>query len=134
MSQENVDVVLDQFAAVNERDFPRAMSHYAEDVVLVVAPEAFLESGTFRGRDAVGSWFGNWFATFEQGYRFEIQEARDLGDSVLLVADHSGRGRASGIEVHGETGYLYGLRDGRIIRAELFPSGEAARQAAGVGD
>lgn len=134
MSQENVQVVLDQFAAVNERDFPRAMDHYAEDVELVVAPDAFLESGTFSGRDAVGRWFGSWFATFEPGYRFEIQEARDLGDSVLLIAAHSGRGRTSGIEVHGETGYLYGLRDGKIIRAELFPSAEAARQAAGLGD
>jgi ketosteroid isomerase-like protein len=37
-ARENVDMVLDQFAATNERDFPRAMSHYAEDVVLVVDP------------------------------------------------------------------------------------------------
>jgi hypothetical protein len=29
VSQSNVDVVRDQFAAPNERDFPRAMSHYA---------------------------------------------------------------------------------------------------------
>ncbi len=36
MSQENVDVVCDQFAATNERDFERAMSYYAEDVELVV--------------------------------------------------------------------------------------------------
>ena len=36
MSKENVEVVRDQFAAVNERDFPRAMGHYAEDVELVV--------------------------------------------------------------------------------------------------
>ena len=96
MSQDNVDVVRDQFAAVNERDFPRAMSHYAEDVVLVVDADAFLESGTFTGRDAVGRWFGNWFATFEPNYRFEIDEVRDLGDSVLLIATHSGRGRTSG--------------------------------------
>jgi ketosteroid isomerase-like protein len=131
MSRENVEVVLDQFAAVNERDFARAMSHYAEDVELVVDADAFLESGTFSGRDAVGQWFGNWFATFEPGYRFEIDEARDLGDTVLLIASHSGRGRASGAEVRGETGYLYGLRDGKIVRAELFSSGEEALAAAG---
>ena len=132
MSQENVDVVRDQFAAVNERDFPRAMSHYAEDVVLVVDADAFLESGTFSGREAVGRWFGNWFGTFERGYRFEIDEARDVGDSVLLIATHSGRGRGSGAEVRGQTGYLYELRDGKIIRAELFASGDAALDAAGL--
>jgi hypothetical protein len=49
MSQENVELVCDQFQATNERDFPRAMSYYAEDVELVVDPDAFLELGTFKG-------------------------------------------------------------------------------------
>ena len=51
MAHEDVDVVLDQFAAVNERDFERAMSLYAEDVELVVDPRAFLERGTYKGRE-----------------------------------------------------------------------------------
>ena len=132
MSQENVEVVRDQFAATNERDFPRAMSHYAEDVELVVDPDAFLERGTFKGRDAVGRWFANWFTTFEPGYHFDIEEARDLGDVVLLVASHHGRGRASGVEVHGQTGYLYRLRGGKIVRVELYPGRAEALEAAGL--
>lgn len=132
MSKQNVEVVRDQFAAVNERDFPRAMGHYAEDVVLLVDRDAFVEAGRFEGREAVGRWFGSWFATFEPGYRFEIEEARDLGDRVLLVASHSGRGRSSGAEVRGLTGYLYGLRDGRITRVELFADRAGALEAAGV--
>jgi ketosteroid isomerase-like protein len=67
VSQENVDVVLDQFAATNERDFPRAMSHYAEDVELFVDPGGFLSAGTIKGRDAVGQWFADWLTTFEPG-------------------------------------------------------------------
>jgi ketosteroid isomerase-like protein len=132
MSQQNVDVVLDQFAAVNERDFPRAMSHYAEDVVLVVHPDAFPHGGEFAGREAVGNWFGDWFSTFEPGYRFEIKEARDLGDIVYLDACHRGRGRSSGAEVSGRTGYLYTLRDGKIVRGELFATPADAREAAGL--
>ncbi len=132
MSQENVEVVLDQFAATNERDFPRAMSHYAEDVELVVDPHAFLEGGTFKGRHAVGQWFGNWFATFAPGYHFDIEEARDLGDVVFLLARHHGRGRTSGAEVHGQTGYLYRLRRGKIVRVELYSSGAEALEAAGL--
>jgi ketosteroid isomerase-like protein len=132
MSQENVEVVCDQFAATNERDFPRAMSHYAEDVELVVDPEAFLDAGTFKGRHAVGQWFGNWFATFEPGYHFQVEEARDLGDVVLLVASHHGRGRNSGVEVHGRTGYVYTLRGGKVVRVELYPSRAKALDAAGL--
>lgn len=132
MSQENVKVVRDQFAATNERDFPLAMSHYAEDVELVVDRDAFLDAGTFKGRHAVGQWFADWFKTFEPDYRFDIDEARDLGDLVLLVATHHGRGRASGAEVHSQTGYLYRVHDGKIVRVELYRGRAEALGAAGI--
>jgi ketosteroid isomerase-like protein len=132
MSQENVDIVLAQFAATNKRDFERAMTFYAEDVVLVVQPDAFLQGGTFEGRDAVGGWFGDWFRTFERGYRFEIDETREFGHGVVfLAATHRGRGRASGVEVGGQTGYLYTVRNGKIVRVELYRSAAEAREAAG---
>jgi ketosteroid isomerase-like protein len=134
MSKENVDVVCDQFAATNERDFPRAMSHYAEDVELVVDPDAFLAPGTFKGRDAVGRWFADWLTTFEPGYHFDIEETRDLGDVVFLFATHRGRGRASGVEVHGQTAYLYRVRGSKIARVELYPSRAAALEAAGLSE
>ncbi|HEX2358945.1 MAG TPA: nuclear transport factor 2 family protein [Solirubrobacterales bacterium] len=120
MSQQNLDVVLDQFAAVNGRDWDRAMGHYAEDVQLFADPEAFLQGGTFEGREAVGRWFGDWFATFEPGYHFDIDETRDLGDVVVLIASHRGRGRTSGVEVHGTTGYVYTVRGGKVVRLELY--------------
>ncbi len=132
MSQENVDVVCDQFAATNEREFPRVMSYYAEDVELFVHPDAFTHRGTFKGRDAVGQWFGDWFRTFEPGYRFDIEETRDLGDVVFLSATHHGRGRASGAEVHGQTGYLYTVRGGKVVRLEIYRSPAAALEAAGL--
>jgi ketosteroid isomerase-like protein len=134
MSQKDIDIVLDQYAATNERDFPRAMSYYAEDVELVVHPDASLERGTFRGREAVGEWFGNWFSSFEPGYHFDITEARDLGGVVLLVSSHQGRGRASGVEVRGEVAYLYTVREGKIVRAEFYPSRAVALRAAGLQD
>lgn len=126
-------MIRDQFEAVNERDWERAMGHYAEDVELVVSPEALMEYGTFAGREAVGEWFGNWFRTFEPGYRFDSLELHDLGDRVLLIARHHGRGRSSGIDVSGETGYVYTLRDGKIVRAELMTP-EAARRTAGLAE
>lgn len=130
MSRENLQVVLDQFEAVNERDFERAMDGYAADVELFVDGDAFLESGTFTGKEAVGRWFGNWFATFEPGYRFEIMEERELGDTVFLMARHHGRGRASGAEVRGETAYLYTVRDAKVARVALYTTRERALAAA----
>jgi ketosteroid isomerase-like protein len=130
MSLQNVDVVREQFEATNEQDFARAMTYYADEVVLVVPPDAFLNSGTFEGREAVGEWFGDWFRTF-RSVHFEF-DLRDLGDVVYLRASYSGRGRSSGVEVDDERGYLYTVRNGKIVRAELFSSPAQALEAAGI--
>jgi ketosteroid isomerase-like protein len=131
VSQDPVEVVRDQFAAVNERDFPRAMSLYADDAVLVITEDVFLNSGTFVGKEPVGEWFGDWFGTFGSDYRFEITDARDLGGGlVYLFAEHGGSGRASGAEVRGEHAYLYRVEDGKVRRVQLFQSEADAMAAA----
>ena len=105
-----------------------------DDVELVVDSDAFLESGTFQGSEAVGRWFGNWFSTFDTGYRFDIREIRDLGDAVFLFAAHQGRGRSSGVEVQGETAYLYTVRAGKVARVEIYASRAKALEAAGLSE
>jgi ketosteroid isomerase-like protein len=132
VSQKPVDVIRDQFEAVNERDFARAMGHYADDVVLVIQ-EGFLNSGTFEGKGAVGEWFGDWFRAFGTDYRFEITDARDLGGGlVFLYARYSGSGRASGAHVHDESAYMYRVEGGKIRRVQLFGTRDEALEAASL--
>jgi uncharacterized protein len=131
MSQKNVEVVRDQFEATNKGDFARAMTHYADDVSLVVHG-GFLEVGAFEGREEVGRWFGDWFRSFKRGYHFDLEETTDLGDAVLVVASHGGQGRASGVEVRGRAAYIYRLRDGKIVQVEMYPSRAEALEAAGL--
>jgi ketosteroid isomerase-like protein len=131
MSQENVEIVRDQFEATNEGDFARAMTYYAEDVKLVVHG-GFLEVGTFEGREEVGRWFGDWFRSFQRGYRFELEETTDLGHAVFVVASHGGRGRASGVEVRGSAAYIYRLRRGKIEQVEMYPTRAEALEAVGM--
>jgi ketosteroid isomerase-like protein len=132
VSEEDIQVVRDQFAATNERDFERAMSLYADDVVLEVVSDSRPNPGTYEGKEAVGRWFGDWLGAFGRDYRFEIQEARDLGDVVFIYATHGGTGRASGVEVHGDSGYLYKVRDGKVARVEFYETRDEALEAAGV--
>ena len=133
MPQSDVDVVLDQFAATNDRDFERAMSLYADDVVLVVDEAWGITAGTYEGSTKVGEWFGDWFRHFAADYHFEIKETRDLGDGgVYLAAEHGGSGRTSGAPIGAESGYLYRVRDGKIDRVRLFPSPAAALKAASL--
>ena len=131
MSDGSIAVVRDQFEAVNERDWRRAMDHYADDVVLTVSEESGLNTGTYRGKEAVGEWFGDWFRTFDRDYHFDITEARELRDGLVYIhATHGGRGRLSGVEVQGENSYLYGVRNGRIVSVGFYTSREEALAAA----
>jgi ketosteroid isomerase-like protein len=132
VSQAEIGVVLDQFTAVNERDFQRAMDHYADDVVLVV-PYADVKGGTFEGKAAVGEWFGDWFRTFDRDYYFDVTEARELDDGpIFLHARHGGSGRLSGIKVEDENFYLYRVRDGKVSRVGFFNSRDDALEAASL--
>jgi len=134
MAKENVEVVRDQYAATNERDFKRVMSHYAEDVELVVHGQG-IRAGTFKGRDAVGRWFGDWFSSFDHDARFEVKELAELEEeSVLVAADHHARGRASGVEVHGVFVWLYRLRQAKIIRVDGYASRDEALAAVGLSE
>jgi ketosteroid isomerase-like protein len=133
MSRENVEIVRDQYAATNERDFARAMSYYQEDVEMIVPSGANLVAGTFTGRDAVGRWFGDWFATFDKDARFDIEEIIDVDESsVLLVARHFARGRSSGAPIEGRVIWLYRLRDGKIVYVRGYETRADALKAVGA--
>jgi ketosteroid isomerase-like protein len=135
MSQQNVGIVRDQYTATNERDFRRAMAHYAEDVELVVPSSSSLNAGTFMGRSDVGRWFGDWLATFDSDARFDIEEIIDVNESsVLLVARHSARGRASGVEIEGDVIWIYRLRDGKIVHLHPYETRDDALKAVGLAE
>jgi ketosteroid isomerase-like protein len=120
VAPDPIEVVRDQFDATNARDFERAMDFYADDVVLI-ADGWGVTSGRFEGKAAVGEWFGDWFRQFADDYRFEIVEARELGGGVVFLdAKHHGHGRASGVAIGDESGYLYRVVDGRITQVQIF--------------
>jgi ketosteroid isomerase-like protein len=132
VTAEPVEVIRDQYAATNERDFARAMTFYADDVVLVVE-EGFLHTGTFEGKEAVGEWFGDWFRAFGSDYRFTIGEIRELRPGlVFLTATYGGTGRASGAEVSDRRAYLYRVENGEVARVQLFVAPEDALEAASL--
>jgi ketosteroid isomerase-like protein len=133
MSEENVEVVRDSVAAINEGDYGRAMGHLADDVVLENPAGVF--AGTFRGREAVSEWFGDWFRTFDWNVHIDIREIAEIGDDcVLLVHDLRGRGRGSGVDVEQTFAYLYRLREGKIARMDGYLSREEALEAAGLSE
>jgi ketosteroid isomerase-like protein len=137
MSQENVDLVLGQFEAVNARDFDAVLDAWAEDVTLLTHGDlaglvGVTGHNAVAGKEAVSDWYGDWFRQFARDYRFEIDQVHDLGDRVLIVATHHARGRTSGVPVTIRSGYLYTVREGKVSRMELWDDGNDALEAAGL--
>src|SRR5215207_11297168 len=98
MSQENVEIVREQFEATHRRDFARPMADWAEDIEVVYRiHEGDIRSGTYAGREAVGEFFGAWFRAF-RSVHFELLEIRDGGDSGAVAARHRAQGKYSGID------------------------------------
>jgi ketosteroid isomerase-like protein len=134
VAQADLDVIREQYAATNRRDFTHVMDLYTDDVVLRVPHlEGLLNPGTYEGKEAVGAWFGDWFRTFAHDYRFEIQEIRELpGGLIFMFATHGGSGRLSGAEVHTHNAYLYRVRDGKIAEVGYFANPDQALEAASL--
>src|SRR6266511_901374 len=87
MSEENVEIVLGQFESTNARDFAAVTDEWAEDVTAAAHIEG-ISGPVGTGREAVAEWFWNFFREFASDWRSEVEEFRDLGDRVLIVARH----------------------------------------------
>src|SRR5438046_9729420 len=133
MSQD-VEIMREIYEHINQRDWAAILATFDEEVVLVVHESVGPNAGIFRGREAVGRWFGDWFLAFGKDYRFEIEEARSVGDRVFIVARHRGHGRSSGAEVEQVNAQVLSLDDGKVAQVQLYGSPAEALQAVGLAE
>jgi ketosteroid isomerase-like protein len=130
MSQENVDKTTDFIDAYNRRDFHAAVQHFDPKVEWVLPDD--MEADSCHGPDEIIRFWEGLDETFD-GLRLHPQEAVDCGDRVAVRLRHSGRGKASGIELDTELYHqVTTFRDGMIVRFEYFADWAAALRAAGV--
>jgi ketosteroid isomerase-like protein len=132
MSGKPAEMIRDIYGAISSRNFDTATSYFAEEVVLVVHGDVSTETGTFKGREEVGGWFGRWYGAFAQGYQMKVEDIRELGDRVFVVQRHEGQGRTSGVPVEMRNAALISLRGGKITRIEIYRDPDEALEAAGV--
>jgi ketosteroid isomerase-like protein len=131
MSQENVDTVRRSLDAYAARDVESMLSFVDPNGELYSAIIGGAEGRVYRGHAGFRSWFAETQVAFEE-LRTELTEFRDLGDRVLGFGRVRARGRESGVELDSATGWLFTLRDGKIVRAEGYLDPAKALEAAGL--
>jgi ketosteroid isomerase-like protein len=67
------------------------------------------------------AWLSEW-----EDWRAEPDEFLEIGDHVVVLARYIGRGRGSGVEIQQEGAHVFELRDGKVVRLEIYASRELA--------
>jgi ketosteroid isomerase-like protein len=133
MSQENVEVVRRAYATFAERGLEAALDFAHPEFETTTPSSLASEPDTYRGHEGLRRYFESFGDAMEE-IHFEARELTPVGDKVLVDTMLRARGRATGIEAEQRAFLVWTLRDGLLMRVELFAErGEAlaaARMAA----
>lgn len=125
MSEQNVDLVRRIYYLWAREESARDL--LAEDVEYV-NPSYAVEPGTRRGRRS--------FAVVRDTYKdFTLHVERFVdtaGDEVVALARYTASGPGSGVQLEGEHGHVWTVRDGLAVRFRWFQSHREALDAAGL--
>jgi ketosteroid isomerase-like protein len=128
----NVTILQAVYAAINRADVGGILSLQADDVEWR-GPSAFPDlAGPHRGHEGVRAYAEHVSDAWRE---FTILAERfiDFGEQVLVLTRERGRGRLSGVEVRSQpTAHLWTLRDGQVVRFQVFWEREDGLRATGL--
>jgi ketosteroid isomerase-like protein len=122
----NLEIVREMLADYIRGNYEAAVPAFAQDVEVVTSLERF--HGHTGVVEEAQRWEEMWL-----DYRFEVKDLIAAGDKVVLLYYQVGKSKESGVEVEERAGWVYTLREGKIVRVEMFQDRETALLAAGVG-
>jgi ketosteroid isomerase-like protein len=134
MSQEHVETVKRALEAWNADDLDAFLAEVHPDVEWHPSLEPALEgeATTYKGHEGVRrAWAEYRGETFER-LTPQIEEVRDLGETVLALGRFVVTGRATHIEFDTEAGQIATFRDGKIATVHDYLSHREALEAAGL--
>jgi ketosteroid isomerase-like protein len=132
MSQENVDVVRAQFAALGHGGLEAVARFWHPDIEWRAIQGALDDVGIMRGEDAVRRYYKDWIDTVDQLQVDVVEVIAEAGEQVVVVVRNSGRGRVSGAPSSGRYYVACIVRDGRIVSGREYAAREQALEAAGL--
>ena len=138
MSQENVEVVREMFAAagraINLGTFDELYNLLDPDVEWIPI-NAALEGVRYCGHDGVRQWIEDMNRDWDL-FEARPEQFRHLGeDRLLALGTWRARGRGSRVELDSQpAAWLLQLRGGKTIRMQTFTDRAKALEAAGLSE
>ena len=127
MSQENVERVQRVVEDFN------ATGQLGPEFDALIDPQVEFEDeiGAYNSRSEVRAFLEG-FAQAIGGLHVEVQEVRDLGETILLVVIQSGKGTSSGVPIEQPFTYILAFEDDRCVRWRIYADHEKALEAVGL--
>jgi ketosteroid isomerase-like protein len=105
---------------------------FAADVELRQTAALIDTAGRFEGWEGIDRALAELRVAFDD-IRFEPLALAEPGDErILVLVRFKGVGRGSGLEVNQRVGHLFSLRDGSVVRWEVYWEEADALDAAGI--
>jgi len=141
MSRENVELAKKGIAAINQAYQTGDITPWRRQVEEAFDPEVVLEAGSeaftegeWRGHEGAVGFVANQMEVLE-GVWFRADEYIDVDEDWLIVAaTFGGRARHTGIPVEMHPFHVFGWRNGRVLRWQVFLKREEALEAAGLSE
>jgi ketosteroid isomerase-like protein len=128
MSQENVEMVRHGYEAFNRRDIDVALEGLHPEVEW----PNMLEGTTIRSHDAIREYWTKQFQSTDP--RVEPEEFIEAGEKLVVVVHQVVRDHWGNPLVDQRVGHVYGFRDNKIARMDVYDSRAEALEAAGLSE
>ena len=125
MAPGNVDLIRPIFEEWGRGNWAPRFEVYDPDMEWGWSDEFPGLAGVYRDGESPNSRMRAWLGPWEH-WRAEADEYLELGDHVVVLTTYHGRGKGSGVEIVQKGAHVFRLRDGRVVRLEIFASREKA--------
>jgi len=131
MSTEDLEAVRSAATAFVSGDLDRAAEFLDPGVELYPPAEDPDVKDVYRGPEGAREWLENWLEAWEE-FEFWVDDVIDAGDRIVLIFSQRGRGKVSGVEIENTLAGVGTLRDGKLVRGEVYLDVDEALRVAGV--
>jgi ketosteroid isomerase-like protein len=125
-----VAVVKAVFAAFAERDVEGVLELTDPDVEFsAVTADLAGRTEPYRGHDGIREYFRDVALVWEE-LRLTPRDFREVGESIVVTGRVSARSAARVVD--GSTGWVWRVRDGRVVYGRVYASAADAERAVGA--
>jgi ketosteroid isomerase-like protein len=132
MSKANADVVRRLYDLLNRGDIQGVIELCADDFQMDMTQRVF-NPDTYEGPDGLRRFYKGVTDAWES-YRWDVEETRTTGDTVVAMLHCEGQSREGGPSVDWRVGWLWKLRESRPVFVRFYRRREKALEAAGLSE